>query len=453
MGNKYFGTDGIRDVANAGLLTPSRIVKTAQSLGRMLREGATPSAALKVGIGADTRISGSMILSALTAGLTALGVDVVDFGVLPTPALAELTRKRRLSLGIMISASHNPMADNGIKIFQSDGFKLSDVQEELVERLMESTAVDEDLPTGGRLGRLCFDGTGFDDYLGSMVDRFGAGQLKGLKVAVDCANGAAWKAAPAILTRLGAKVQVMANAPNGININDGCGSVHLEALQEFVQAEGCDVAVALDGDGDRSMFVDAAGGEVDGDGFMAFMGPWLKKQGRLAHDTVVTTVMSNIGLEIALRREGITMIRTPVGDRHVTECLRRGGYSLGGEQSGHLIFGSENSYTGDGIFSALKLFQALVAAGRPLRELVAPMKRFPQVLINVPVKSKPPVEELTAVNSCVERAEQTLGAEGRVLLRYSGTEKKMRVMTEGPTEELVRSLAETIADAVRAEIG
>jgi phosphoglucosamine mutase len=452
MANKYFGTDGIRDVANSGNLTPERILRTAQGLGALLRE--TPSRERpRVGIAADTRVSCGMIFSALTAGLTSLGVDVVDFGVLPTPALAFLTRARTLAMGIMISASHNPMADNGIKVFHSDGFKLSEELERPVEMMIDGDAPEPSLPNGAGIGRVVGDSTGFNDYVASMVDRFAGGMLEGLTLAVDCANGAAWKTAPEILTRLGARINVMANAPNGTNINESCGSLHTGALRELVLAEGCDAGVALDGDADRSIFVDGAGEVRDGDAVMALMGMWLKAKGKLADDTVVATVMSNMGLEVALREKGIRLERTPVGDRHVSERLKAGAFSIGGEQSGHIIFGADNNYTGDGVYTALRVFQCMAETGRPLQELLSGVERYPQVLINVPVASTPPLDTLPSVMKRVGEAESVLGERGRVLLRYSGTEKKARVMTEGPDEALVTKLAESIAEAVRSEIG
>ena len=453
MANRYFGTDGIRDVANRGNLTPSSIMITAQCLASRLIVSSPGRERFRVCIAADTRISGSMILAALTAGLTSLGVDVTDFGVLPTPGLSYLTRTRGFDMGIMISASHNPMADNGIKVFHSDGFKISDAMEASVEGFIDDPASIQALPAGGGLGRSVSDPTGLEEYVSHQVDRFADGIFNGLTVAVDCAHGATWRSAPEVLTRLGARVHVMANAPNGININDACGSVHVEALRELVLAEGCDVGLALDGDGDRSLFIDASGGVIDGDAYMAFIGPWLHGKGKLAGGTVVTTVMSNIGLEVALRKEGIRMVRTSVGDRHVTERMKNDGYVLGGEQSGHLIFGADNNFSGDGTYSALRLFEAMVERGRPLAELVSSMERFPQLLVNVPVTSRPPIEELPSVMKRIAEAEEILGKEGRVLVRYSGTEKKARVMIEGRDAARVENLTQSIADAIRAEIG
>jgi len=458
MAKKYFGTDGIRDVANSGNLTPGAILRMAQCVAKVLRDereggGVSERKRPKIGVGADTRVSGEMIKAALTAGLTSLGLDVVDFGVVPTPALAYLTRTRGFGMGIMISASHNFMADNGIKIFSPEGLKLSDDTEERIEALIDDGDWEPDLPTGSGVGRVVSDASGLDDYISYLVDSFEPGMLNGLTVAVDCANGAAWKAAPETLARLGAKVSVMANAPNGSNINEKCGSVHPEALAGLVVDEGCRAGVALDGDADRSLFVDSRGVLVDGDAVMAALAPRMKEKGELAHDTVVVTVMSNMGLEAALHGHGIRLERTPVGDRYVTELLQKGGYSLGGEQSGHIIFGASNGYAGDGTYTALRVFQAMAETGLSMEELVSDMETFPQVLINVEVSSKPPLEELEMTAESVRNAESALGGDGRVLLRYSGTEKKIRVMIEGKDSGLVEKLARTIAQTVKKEIG
>ncbi len=457
MAGKYFGTDGIRDEANTGNLTVAKIVRVAQSLGVILQaqadSGGDRAGKPKVGIAADTRISKDMIRSALCAGLNSMGVNAIDFGVLPTPGLAYLTPKRSLDLGIMISASHNPMEDNGIKVFGSDGGKLSGDLEYLLEEQIDCGELRTDLFLGGKVGTVRSDPTGIDEYVSSLVNAFDPHMLKNTTVALDCANGATWKAAPEVFSRLGARINVMANAPTGTNINEKCGSVHPGALCELVTTEKCDIGVALDGDGDRSIFVDSRGDVVNGDAVMASLGIRMKEKGTLAHDTVIATVMSNIGLDVALREHGIGLERTPVGDRHVTERLRSGGFSLGGEQSGHIIFGSEINYTGDGIFTSLKMLEAMVETGRPVHEMTGTMRNYPQVLINVPVTRKPPVEELHEVLARVKEAEEDLGDEGRVVLRYSGTEKKMRVMTEGPDSTMVERLAESIADAVRAEIG
>lgn len=451
MARKYFGTDGVRDKANRGLLTPEQVLALSRALGEVIR-GHGSGAAPRVGLGGDTRVSLHMIRAAVTAGLTSTGCHVVDFGVLPTPALAFLTRTRGLDLGIMISASHNPMEDNGIKVFGPDGYKLPDALEDAVEeRLGEERALHA-RPVGADLGRVTEDRTGLEEYMTHLLGFFQELRPRGLKVAVDCANGAAWKTAPEVFTRLGAKVVVMANAPDGTNINAACGAVHPDRLCGLVTAEGCDLGVALDGDGDRSIFADASGRRVDGDHVMAFTAPWMKGRGRLREDTVVTTVMSNLGLERALEAEGIRLERTRVGDRHVTARMKEGGFSLGGEQSGHIIFGEENHYTGDGLFTALKVLEVMTDTGRSIAELAAAMQPYPQVLVNVTVRSKPPLDTFPRVREAVQAAKDALGREGRVLLRYSGTEPLARVMVEGRDAGKVNRLAEAIAAAIRKEI-
>ncbi len=453
MSKRCFGTDGIRGKANRGFLRPSVILRISQALGEVLksRDGGETH---RVGLGGDTRISLDMIRAAVTAGLTSLGSHVIDFGVLPTPALAYLTRARGLDMGIMISASHNPMEDNGIKVFDADGFKLPDWVERRVEALADPK---EDwtprLPEGAGLGRASTDETGLSDYMTYLLSFFKELRLEGFKVAVDCANGATWNMAPEVLNRLGAKVVVLANDPDGTNINRDCGSIHPKRLGERVRTEGCDLGVALDGDGDRSLFVDRTGCVQDGDHVMAFLAVWMKKQGRLDGSTVVATTMSNRGLERARHREGITLERTDVGDRYVTARLREGDFSLGGEQSGHIIFGKENHYTGDGVFTALKVLKVMVETGQSLEELSSIMTSYPQVLLNVKVHSTPPFEELDPVLQRTREAEAALGEEGRVLLRYSGTEKLARVMVEGRDSGQVSRLAESIAAAIMREIG
>lgn len=452
MANKYFGTDGIRDMANAGLLKPSVILELSQAFGEILRRR-SPANRHCVGLGGDSRISLDMIRAAIVAGFTSMGSDVVDFGILPTPALAYLTRTRALEMGVMISASHNPMADNGIKVFDADGFKLPDEVEQEVERLLEDPNWEPDLPTGGGLGRVRKDSTGLEEYMTHLLGFCKGVSLDNLKVAVDCANGATCKMAPEVLTRLGAKVVVMANDPDGTNINLDCGSLYPKRLSELVVSEGCDLGVALDGDGDRSQFIDASGRILDGDHIMTALALRMKEQDRLNGSTLVATVMSNIGLEAALKKTGIRVERTPVGDRHVTARLKEGGYSLGGEQSGHIIFGEENNYTGDGTFTALKVLKVISETGRDLADLASVMVPFPQILINVEVSRKPPLEEMPSVAEEIRRAEALLGDEGRILFRYSGTERLARVMVEGRDGAQVESLAQSIADKVQSEIG
>lgn len=452
MEKRYFGTDGVRDVANAGTLAPETILRLSQALGEVLKERDGQERHV-IGLGSDTRISCDMIRAALTAGFTSLGSDVIDFGVLPTPAMAHLTRVRNLDLGLMVSASHNPMADNGIKVFDSRGLKLPDEVERRVEQWIDDRKWSPRLPTGAGLGRASEDAGGLEEYLTHLIGHFKGLDLSPWKVAVDCANGATWKMAPEILTRLGAKVVVMANDPDGTNINLDCGSVHPESLTELVKAEGCDLGVALDGDGDRAQFVDRSGRILNGDHIMAALALHMNEQGTLNRGAVVATVMSNIGLELAMTRAGIRLLRADVGDRHVTARLRKDNLSLGGEQSGHIIFGDENHYTGDGVFTALKVLEVMTGTGKPLHELTSIMKEYPQLLINVEVRHKPPFEEVPSVMDAVRDAQSRLGDEGRVLLRYSGTERKARVMVEGRNVNQVKALAESIAQVVTREMG
>jgi len=451
MNKKYFGTDGVREKANAGNLRPSVILRLSQALGEVLKKRGAAKRNV-VGVGGDSRISQDMISASLTAGLTSLGSDVINFGVLPTPALAYLTRMRGLGMGIMISASHNSMKDNGIKVFDSDGFKLPDEVELEVETLMDSDWKPE-LPTGGGLGRLTVDSSGLEEYMTHIMGFCKGLSFDRLKVAVDCANGAASRMAPELFTRLGAKVVVTANDPDGVNINHQCGSIHPGRLTELVVSQECDLGVALDGDADRSLFIDKSGAILNGDHVMTFLAAWMKDKGQLNRSTVVSTVMSNIGLEAALKDNGISLERTPVGDRHVTAKLREGEYSLGGEQSGHLIFGKENNYTGDGVFSALKVLRVMVETSKSLKELGSMMTDFPQILINVAVSRKPPLAETPQIADKISEAEDILGEKGRVVFRYSGTEQLARVMVEGPTEEQVNDLANSISEAVKKEIG
>lgn len=444
----------MRGVANAGNLTPTVIFRLSQALGRMLREESTSDQQkFSVGMGGDPRISYDMIRSALCAGFTSLGCDVKDFGILPTPALAHLTRAHRLDLGLMISASHNPVVDNGIKVFDGQGVKLSDELEFSVEQSMDDPGRAPDLPVGVALGRVMIDSDGLEEYLIHLMGFFRGMSLQNLKVAVDCANGAACRLAPEILHRLGAKVVVMANDPDGTNINLDCGSVYPARLAELVKSEGCDMGFALDGDGDRCQFVDASGHILNGDPIMAFLALHMQRQNQLNQDTLVTTIMSNIGLELALKPAKIRLVRTDVGDRHVCARLRADDLSLGGEQSGHIIFGKENCYTGDGVFTGLKVLQVMIETGKSLADLASVMIDYPQVLINVDVTRKPPFEELPQVMEAVREVDRKLAEEGRVILRYSGTERKARVMVEGPDGPDVQRFAQAIAQAVKDAIG
>jgi phosphoglucosamine mutase len=452
MDKKYFGTDGIRDVANTGHLTPVFLLRASQGLGEMLRrrEGLKR---FQIALGGDTRISLDMIRASLVAGFTAQGCDAIDFGMLPTPALAHLTRSRKLDLGIMISASHNPVRDNGIKVFGPDGFKLPDETELEVEALIDDQNWALPFRTGEDLGRLRQDREGLEEYITHLLGYFRDLRLDGLTVGVDCSNGAASYMAPEVLTRLGASVKPMAHTQDGTNINRDCGSVHPGRLCALVKAEGCDLGVALDGDADRSLFVDASGRALSGDYIIALLARHMHERGRLNHGRCAATIMSNLGLDQALKEAGISLVRTAVGDRAISQKLREEDLSLGGEQSGHMLFGKENHYTGDGVFTTLKVLQVMAETGKTLADLASAMTEFPQVLINVPVQRKPPPEETPGILEAIRKAEERLGETGRVVYRYSGTEKLARVMVEGPEESEVQGHANAIAEAVKKEIG
>ena len=447
---KLFGTDGIRGRANRHPMT----VETATALGRalaarLLRAGRRG----RVLIGKDTRLSGYVFESSLFAGVCSMGGRAHLVGVLPTPAIAFLTRSVRADAGVVISASHNPFEDNGIKVFGADGFKLPDEVEEELEASMSGGLLERELPDGSALGR----GFRVDDARGRYIEylkaRFPSDlRLDGLKVVVDCAHGAAYRVCPTVLQELGAELILLGCDPDGSNINDGSGALHPEAAAEAVRREGADVGIALDGDADRVILCDERGSVVDGDQMLGACGIRMKAEGRLAGDVVVATGMSNLGLEIALREAGIRLVRTAVGDRYVVEQMRRKGYSLGGEQSGHLIF-LESSTTGDGTLAALQLLAIMVREQRPLSEVAAVMDRYPQSLVNVMVREKRPIEELPRVVEAIRAAEAELADRGRVLVRYSGTENKARVMVEAASDDAVERWAQAIAAELQAAVG
>ena len=460
MGGRLFGTDGVRGLANADL-TPSLALRLATAAAQVLGErrvpappvlpfGAhgdaavvrTPARPLAV-VGRDPRASGEMLESAVAAGLASAGVDVVLLGVLPTPAVAYLTAELNADMGIVISASHNAMPDNGIKIFAHGGRKLEDSLEDEIEHRMDDPLP---LPTGEGVGRITRDDEADRRYLDHLLVAT-PNPLNGLRVVVDCAHGAASSLAPEVYRRAGAEVVVIGGSPDGLNINAGVGSTYLTGLREAVVSEGADLGIAHDGDADRCLAVAADGSDVDGDVILALLAISLKDRGRLVQDTVVATVMANIGFHQAMAQAGITVRTTAVGDRYVLEDMRAGGYSLGGEQSGHLIL-ADHATTGDGLLSALHLMAAVAASGRPLAELAKVLTRFPQVLINVRVEDKAAVASSCEVLSAVERAETELGGSGRVLLRPSGTESLVRVMVEAGTSEAAQDIAERVAKVV-----
>jgi phosphoglucosamine mutase len=446
VAGRLFGTDGVRGLAN-DLLTPELALAVAGSAVAVLGRGAgAPAGERPVAVlGRDPRASGEMLAAAVTAGLTAAGADVLDAGVVPTPALAHLVGDTGADFGVMISASHNAMPDNGIKLFGRGGVKLTDAQEDAVEAGLGERGPR---PTGAGIGRSRTVPDAAQRYLAHLAAAVPT-RLDGLRVVVDCAHGAASATAPAAYRAAGADVVAIAADPDGLNINDGVGSTHLDGLRAAVLEHGADLGVAHDGDADRCLAVDATGAVVDGDAILGVLAVALHEAGGLAEGTLVTTVMSNLGLHLAMRDAGIAVRTTAVGDRYVLEELRAGGYSLGGEQSGHVVLPAHAS-TGDGTLTALALMARVVTTGRPLAELAAVVTPLPQVLLNVPVTDKAAVAQDATVRDAVSTAEQELGDTGRVLLRPSGTEQLVRVMVEAPTAEQAGRVAARLAERVGA---
>ncbi len=447
---KLFGTDGVRGVANLEPMTSEIAMQLGRAAAHIFMRRAGRH---QVVIGKDTRLSGYMLESALTSGICSMGVDVLLVGPLPTPAIAFLTRSLRADAGVVISASHNPYQDNGIKFFSNEGFKLPDELEARIEQLIVSDEIKHLRPTADAIGKAYRIGDAEGRYI-EFVKRSLPRDLdfQGIKLVVDCANGAAYKVAPAVLRELGADIEVIANTPDGMNINDHCGAVHPERLQVAVRRHGAHIGIALDGDADRAIFVCEQGEIVDGDHVMAALGLDLHGQGRLASQTVVGTVMSNFGLELAMKKAGIQLMRTPVGDRYLMERMLADGYNFGGEQSGHFIFLDHNT-TGDGLISALQILSLMKRTGKPLSELAKAMTAVPQILLNVQVKHKPDLNQIPDIQQAIKTAEVTLNGSGRVLVRYSGTEALLRIMVEGERDSTIREVADYLADIVRARIG
>jgi len=446
---KYFGTDGVRGVANAGL-TPELAYKIGRCGGHVLT-GAVENRKPTVCIGTDTRISGPMLEAALTAGLLSIGVNVIRLGVVTTPAVAYLTRAMGLDAGVMISASHNPVEDNGIKFFGGDGFKLSDETELEIERLIDAEEDNLPRPIGGGLGEVADRREAVRTYVSFVTSTIDA-RLDGLRIVLDCANGAAHALAPQVFRELGAEVYRIGAAPDGLNINLNCGSTHPEALQAEVRRLGADFGLAFDGDADRVIAVDENGEVVDGDYILCICGDAMNRAGKLRQSTVVSTVMSNIGFYKGLEAHGMRSVQTAVGDRHVMEEMRRGGYNLGGEQSGHVIF-LDYTTTGDGILTGVQLSGVIRSSGKKLSELKGLMRKYPQVLVNVKVQDKSKLGESAAIGEIIRRVESEMAGGGRVLVRPSGTEALVRIMVEGPDADAIERYAHEIADVVKAELG
>lgn len=442
MVRKYFGTDGIRGLTNSGPMTPEMAMKVGQAAGAHFLRGGHKH---RVVVGKDTRLSGYMMESALVSGFTSVGMDVVMVGPMPTPAVAMLTRSMRADLGVMISASHNPYHDNGIKLFGPDGYKLSDEAEKSIETLLEAEPM---LAQPDHIGRarkiedargryIHFAKASFPDHL----------RLDGLKIVIDCANGAAYNVAPTALWELGADVIAIGVEPNGFNINDCCGSTHPEALQERVVAAGADIGIALDGDADRLIVVDEHGRIIDGDQLMALITTRWAKSGRLRGGGLVATVMSNLGLERYLGSHGLTLERTKVGDRYVLEAMRAKGFNIGGEQSGHIIM-SDYATTGDGLVAALQVLACLVESGKPASETLNLFQPMPQILKNVRFSGGAPLEK-DMVQRAIRDGEARLNGSGRLVIRKSGTEPLIRVMAEGEDPALVEEVVDSICEAVK----
>jgi phosphoglucosamine mutase len=428
--------------------------ETAMQLGRaaahlfMRRAGRH-----QIVIGKDTRVSGYMLESALTSGICSMGVDVLLVGPMPTPAVAFLTRSLRADAGVMISASHNPYQDNGIKFFSNDGFKLPDDIEARIEQLIVSNEISHLRPTADAIGKAFR----IDDAEGRYIEFVKRSlpkdlDFQGMKLVVDCAHGAAYKVAPKVLRELGAKVEAIGVQPDGMNINAGCGAVHPEVLQKAVREHGAHLGIALDGDADRAIFVCEKGKVTDGDHIMAALALDLHRHGQLAKQTVVGTVMSNFGLELALSKAGITLVRTAVGDRYLLERMLADGYNFGGEQSGHFIFLDHNT-TGDGLISALQVLSLMKRTQKPLSELAEVMTAVPQVLVNVKVSHKPKLDTLPDLEEAIRAGERRLNGCGRVLVRYSGTESLLRIMVEGERDALIHEVADQLAQVVRTHLG
>jgi phosphoglucosamine mutase len=447
---KLFGTDGVRGVANQDPMTSEMALRIGRAAAYVFRDS---SRRHRIVIGKDTRLSGYMIESALTSGLCSIGVDVLLVGPVPTPGIAFLTRSLRADAGVVISASHNPYEDNGIKFFGRDGFKLPDEVEKKMEDLIFSGAIDSIRPTAAEIGKAfrIDDAIGrYNEFVKSSIPR--GMDLSGLRVVVDSANGAAYKIGPRILIELGADVISLYDEPNGTNINQGCGSLYPEVVSRAVIANSAQIGIAFDGDADRVMLCDEKGTVIDGDAVMAVCALQMMKEGRLRKKTLVATVMSNLGLEIALQKAGGKLVRAPVGDRYVMEKMLEGGYNLGGEQSGHVIFLDHNT-TGDGLISALQVLAIMKQTGKPLSELSACMKTYPQTLVNVKVKERRDLMSIPEIAQRMAEVEKKLGGGGRLLVRYSGTEPKVRVMIEGEDERGIKTLAEDLAGIIKEMLG
>lgn len=447
---RLFGTDGIRGVANAHPMTGELMLKLGRAVAYLIKNGPHRH---RVVIGKDTRLSGYMLETALASGICSMGVDVLICGPLPTPAISQLTVSMRADAGAVISASHNPYQDNGIKFFSHDGFKLPDEIEMKIEELIANDELNHLRPTATSIGKAFRIEDAGGRYVVFAKSTFPKDlTLEGLTIVVDCGHGAAYRVAPAVLQELGAKVITIGASPDGKNINKGFGALHPETMCKAVLKTGANIGIALDGDADRLTVADEKGRVVDGDAVMAVCGLDLLRRKALAKKTIVSTVMSNLGLDQCVAKAGGRVVRTRVGDRYVVEEMRKSGYSFGGEQSGHLIF-LEHATTGDGTVAALALLSVMVQSGKPVSELARVMDVYPQAQLNLPVREKPELGSIPEVMRAIRDVEKKLGKEGRVLVRYSGTEPKVRVLVEGPDKKLIEAYADDIATELKKAIG
>ena len=450
MTRKLFGTDGIRGTANRHPVTPEIALRLARATGFLLRGagGAPP----RFVIGRDTRRSGAMFESALVAGLTSVGAEILLAGVVPTPAVAGLVTELGAEGGFVISASHNPAGDNGIKLFGGDGYKLDDALELRLEELILTGEIDGVRPEAGSVGTVSTMTDAPGRYAARVKESVPGMSLHGIHIAVDCANGASFRTTPATLSDLGATLSVFHAAPDGMNINERCGSTHPEEMSRLVRETGAQIGISHDGDADRLLLCDERGDALDGDEILAMLALDALRRGTLAGRTLVATVMSNLGLDECLAAAGVSVVRTAVGDRYVVGEMKRGGFSIGGEQSGHMIL-RDHGTSGDGLLAALQILRIMTESGHPLSELRRVLKKYPQAQRNLRVREKPPLDSLVEVSDLVAETERELAGKGRVLLRYSGTEPKVRLLVEGSDEAMINMAADKIAAALTAAIG
>ncbi|HVN24855.1 MAG TPA: phosphoglucosamine mutase [Syntrophorhabdales bacterium] len=446
---RLFGTDGVRGVANVYPMTSEVALKIGRAVSHVFKERHGRG---RIVVGKDTRLSGYMLETAIASGICSTGLDVWLVGPLPTPGIAFITRSMRADAGIVISASHNPYQDNGIKIFSGEGFKLPDELESEIERMIMDGSIDEIRPVASEIGKAHRIDDAVGRYIVFLKNTFPQElTLSGLKLVVDCAQGATYKVAPAVFEELGAHVVAHAVEPDGENINKECGTLHPNVLRELVLDKNAHIGVAFDGDGDRVLFVDEKGGIVDGDTLMAICGRYLKDRAFLKKNTVVATIASNMGLDVCLKREGVRVVRTDVGDRYVLERMLQEGFNFGGEKSGHVVFLDHNT-TGDGIVTALKVLNIMVEKGATLNDLKAGFEEFPQVELNIGVREKKPLDKVPELRKKIESVEKALRKKGRVVVRYSGTEMLLRIMVEGKNHDQVKDYAQEIAEVARKRL-